>query len=178
MKHTHLDRWTCASGKWMIRDTSEVLVIGLHMVGRFEYGFVIKVLENLWSKKIRGASLLLLLLLLLFYFLLIFLSFFFSHFILFFLLFFSSHHIFSFFIFFFCSSELLQHNTYIAFVRWCNDSSPMLEWCSSSSIKRGEWLLKYKFYNLAKYLNLHREFYSILKLGCGQGGDHKKMFFV
>jgi hypothetical protein len=34
-----------------------------------------------------------------------------------FLLFFSSHHIFLLFIFFFCSSELLQHNTYIAFVR-------------------------------------------------------------
>ena len=30
----------------------------------------------------------------------------------------------------------------------------------------------------AKYLNLHREFYSIFKLGCGQGGDHKKMFLV
>jgi hypothetical protein len=28
----------------------------------------------------------------------------------------------------------LQHNTYIAFVSE-NDSSPMLEWCSSSSIK-------------------------------------------
>jgi hypothetical protein len=51
----------------------------------------------------------------------------------FFLLFFSSYHIFSFFIFFFCSSELLQRNTYIVFVR--DDSSPMLERCSSSSIK-------------------------------------------
>jgi hypothetical protein len=30
----------------------------------------------------------------------------------------------------------------------------------------------------AKYLNLHREFYSILKLGCGQEDDHKKMFLV
>jgi hypothetical protein len=29
------------------RGTSEVLVIGLHMVGRFEYGFVIKALEDL-----------------------------------------------------------------------------------------------------------------------------------
>jgi hypothetical protein len=45
-------------------------------------------------------------------------SFFFSFFFLFFLLYFSSHHIFFiFFIFFFCSSKLLQHNTYIAFVR-------------------------------------------------------------
>jgi hypothetical protein len=55
--------------------------------------------------------------LLLFYFLLIFLSF--SFFIFFFFLtfhFFSSY-FFSFFIFFFCSSELFQHNTYIAFVR-------------------------------------------------------------
>jgi hypothetical protein len=28
------------------RGMSEVLVIGLHMVGRFEYEFVIKALEN------------------------------------------------------------------------------------------------------------------------------------
>jgi hypothetical protein len=41
----------------------------------------------------------------------------FLYFSMFSLLFFSSHYIFSFFIFFFCSSELLQHNTYIAFVR-------------------------------------------------------------
>ena len=38
--HT-FDRWTCASG------TNEVLVIGLHMVGRFEYGIVLQSnLEN------------------------------------------------------------------------------------------------------------------------------------
>jgi hypothetical protein len=29
------------------RGTSEVLDIGLHMVGRIEYGFVIKAVENL-----------------------------------------------------------------------------------------------------------------------------------
>jgi hypothetical protein len=58
--------------------------------------------------------------LLLFYFLLIFLSFsFFLLFPFFFFtfLFISSYYFFSFFIFFFCSSELLQHNTYISFVR-------------------------------------------------------------
>jgi hypothetical protein len=35
----------------------------------------------------------------------------------FFFPYFSFHHFFSFFIFLFCSLELLQHNTYIAFVR-------------------------------------------------------------
>jgi hypothetical protein len=46
-----------------------------------------------------------------------------------------------FFIFFFCSSELLQHSTYVAFVR--DDSSPILGRCSSSSIKeRGEMTTK------------------------------------
>jgi hypothetical protein len=53
-----------------------------------------------------------------FYFLLIFLSFFFVYSSPFFLFLSSSHHIFFFiFYFFFCSSELLQHNTYIAFIR-------------------------------------------------------------
>jgi hypothetical protein len=33
MEHTHLERWTCASGKWVI-PTNEVLVIGMHMVGK------------------------------------------------------------------------------------------------------------------------------------------------
>jgi hypothetical protein len=29
-----------------------------------------------------------------------------------------------------------------------------------------------------EYLNLRQEFYFIHKLGCGQGGDHRKMFLV
>jgi hypothetical protein len=33
-KYTHLDRWTCANGKECSRGTKEVLVIGLHMVGK------------------------------------------------------------------------------------------------------------------------------------------------
>jgi hypothetical protein len=43
------------ANRWSL-GTCEVLVIGLHMVGIFEYGFVINALENLWSKKNRGAS--------------------------------------------------------------------------------------------------------------------------
>jgi hypothetical protein len=43
--------------------------------------------------------------------------------------------IFSFSFFFFCSSELLQHNTYIAFVIDDVMTPPMLERCSSSSAK-------------------------------------------
>ena len=70
----------------------------------------------------------------LFYFLLIFLSFFFSLYSSYFSYFsFLLIIFFSFFIFF-APQNFLQHNTYIAFVSE-NDSSPMLERCSSSSIK-------------------------------------------
>jgi hypothetical protein len=34
MEHTHLERWTRARGKWVIARQNEVLVIGLHMVGK------------------------------------------------------------------------------------------------------------------------------------------------
>jgi hypothetical protein len=34
IKHTHLERWTCASGIWVTRDTNEVLVIELPIVGK------------------------------------------------------------------------------------------------------------------------------------------------
>jgi hypothetical protein len=95
MKHTHLERWPCASGKWMI---PRHLIIELHMVGRFEFGFVIKALENLWNKKNRGASIYIFLLL--FYFLLILLSFSFFLFLFFlnFLFFSSLFFIFHFFL--------------------------------------------------------------------------------
>jgi Ca2+/Na+ antiporter len=100
------------------RGTSEVLVIGLHIVSRFEYGFVIKVeygfvikaLENLWSKKNRGASLL-------FFFILFYFLLFFSLSFLFILLLFLTFLFFSSYIFFIFHFFLLQHNTYIAFVR-------------------------------------------------------------
>jgi hypothetical protein len=114
MKHTHLDRWTCASGKWMIPRHKWSPRYRIAHVGRFEYGFVIKALENLWRKKNRGASLFFTFILFPSHFSLFIFSFFFF----FPLVFFSSHHnFFSFFIFFFCSLELLRHNTYIAFVR-------------------------------------------------------------
>jgi hypothetical protein len=118
MKHTHLDSWTCASGKWMIprHEWSPRYQIA--------HGWKIWVWichQGTWElmKKIIEEHLYYFLLL--FYFLLIFLSFFFSYFFLpFFLtfLFFSSY--FSFFIFSFApyfSRELFQHNTYITFVR-------------------------------------------------------------
>jgi cellulose synthase/poly-beta-1,6-N-acetylglucosamine synthase-like glycosyltransferase len=126
------------------RGTSEVLVIRLHMVGRFEYGFVIKALENLWSKKNRGASLFYFILfyLLLFYYLLIFSLSLFSFFFLFSLLFFSSHHIF-FFIFSFAPQNFLQHYTYIAFVK-DDVMTPPHAWTMLvlKHKKEGEWLLK------------------------------------
>jgi hypothetical protein len=126
--------------------TSEVLVIGLHIVGRFEYEFVIKALGNLWSKKNRGASLLLLLLLLLLLFtFILFPSYFLFFSFFFFFSYFSFLLIIIFFIFhsFFCSSELFQHNTYIEFVGddvmtpppYLNDVRPR-------ALKRGKWLLK------------------------------------
>jgi hypothetical protein len=118
MKHTHLDRWTCASGKWMIpRHESSPRY-------RIAHGWKIWVWichQGTWElmkqKELRSIFIIFLLL---FYFLLIILyfSFFFISFFFLFLLFFASHHnFFSFFIFFFCSSKLLQHNTYIEFVR-------------------------------------------------------------
>jgi hypothetical protein len=107
------------ANRWS-RGTSEVLVVGLHMVGRFEYGFVLKALENLWSKKIRGASLLFL------YFIL-----FPSHFSLFLFSLYSSYFsyfsylliiiiFFFFFIFSFCSSKL--------FATWYLHSICVREW--------------------------------------------------
>jgi hypothetical protein len=112
MIHTHLDRWTCASGQCMIprHEWSPRY--------RIAHGWKILVWichQGTWElmKQKDLRSIFIIYFLLLFYFLLIFLSFFFSLlFFLFFLLFFSSHH--NFFLFsFFCSSELLQHNTYI-----------------------------------------------------------------
>jgi hypothetical protein len=135
MKHTHLDKWTCASGKWMIprHEWSPRY--------RIAHGWKIWVWichQGTWKlmKQKEPRSIFIFSL---FYFLLIFLSFFFfTLFFLFFLLFFSSYHIFfSFSILFFFSfapQNFLQHNTYITFVSE-NDSSPMLERCSSSSIK-------------------------------------------
>ena len=38
--HTLLDKWTCANGKEWSRGTKEVLVIGLHMVGKWEWIFL------------------------------------------------------------------------------------------------------------------------------------------
>jgi hypothetical protein len=89
--------------------------------------------ENLWSKKNRGASLLFFLIL--FYFHLIFsLSFFFlllfSYFSFLLIIYFFSFSFFSFAPQNFCNIIL----TYFC-QRWCNDSSLMLERCSSSSIK-------------------------------------------
>jgi hypothetical protein len=95
------------------RGTCEVLVMGLHMVGRFEYGFVIKAHENSWRKRTEEH--------LSYFSYFDFISFSFFHFSFFFHLPFFSY--FSFLLviiflhFFFCSSELLQHNTYVAFVR-------------------------------------------------------------
>jgi hypothetical protein len=133
MKHTHLDRWTCTSGKWMIPRHE------LSPRYQIAHGWKIWVWichQGIWElmkqKEPRSISILLLLI----HFLLIFsLSFFFSLFSLFSYFSFSSHHNFFIFHFFFCSSELLQHNTYIAFVIYDVMTPPMLERCSSSSAK-------------------------------------------
>jgi hypothetical protein len=141
MKPTHLDRWTCASGKWMMprHDWSPRY--------RIAHGWKIWVWichQGTWElmkqKELRSIFII-------FYFYFISFSFFsLSFFFLlpFFLTFFSSHHIFFIFHFFFCSSVLFA-TQYLHSIcqRWSNDSSPMLEWCSSSSIKEvGKWLLK------------------------------------
>jgi hypothetical protein len=112
MKHTHLDRWTCASGKWMI---SRHEWSPCYRIAHCWKIWVWICHQGTWElMKQKEPRSIFIIFLLLFYFLLIFLSFFFSYFSYFsFLLII----FFSFFIFFFCSSELLQHNTYIAFVR-------------------------------------------------------------
>jgi hypothetical protein len=118
MEHTHLERWSCASGKWMIsrHEWSPRY--------RIAHGWKIWVWicqQGTWElMKQKEPRSIYIYILLLFYFLLIFLSFsFFLLFPFFFFtfLFISSYYFFSFFMFFFCSSELLQHNTYISFVR-------------------------------------------------------------
>jgi hypothetical protein len=100
MEHTHLERWTCASGKWAIprHEWSSRYRIAYGWK-KLEYGLVIKALKNLWSKKNRGATLF-------FCFYFISFSFFLSFFFFFFLFLFSFFLvIFSLFsYFFFCSS--------------------------------------------------------------------------
>jgi hypothetical protein len=115
MKHTQLDKWTCASGKWMIPRHEWSPRYRIAHVWKIWVWICHQGTWELMKKKNRGASLLFFLII--FYFLLIF-FFLFFFFLPFFLLLFSSHHIFFHFsFFFFCSSELLQHNTYIVFVR-------------------------------------------------------------
>jgi hypothetical protein len=97
MKHTHLDRWTCASGKWMIPRHKW----SPHY--RIAHGWKIWVRiyhQGTWELMKQKERRSIFIFLLLFYFLLIFLSLFFSFFFLFSLLFFSSHHIFFIFHFF------------------------------------------------------------------------------
>jgi hypothetical protein len=119
MEHTHLDRWPCASGKWMIprRELSPRYQIA--------HGWKIWVWichQGTWelTKQKEPRSIFIVF----FYFYFISFSFFslsffllFSSFFLTFLFFSSYIYFFHFSFFFFCSSELLQHNTYIAFVR-------------------------------------------------------------
>jgi hypothetical protein len=132
MKHTHLDRWTCASSKWMI------LRQKWNPRYRIAHGWKIWVwicLQGTWElmkqKEPRSNFVIFY-----FYFCSHFVHFLFFFF-LFSLLFFSSHHHFFHFQFFFGSSERLQHSTYTAVVRDDVMTPPMLEWCSSSSIKEG-----------------------------------------
>jgi hypothetical protein len=118
MKHTHLDRWTCASGKWMIP------MYEWSPRYRIAHGWKIWVwicYQGSWKLMKQKEPRSIFIFLVLFYFFLIFLSvFLFLLFFLFSLLFFSSHHnnFFSFFISFaFAPRNFLQHNTHIAFVR-------------------------------------------------------------
>jgi hypothetical protein len=135
MKHTHLDRWTCASGKWMIprHEWSPRY--------RIAHGWKIWVWiyhqgtrELMKQKEPRRIFI-------------IFLNFILipSHFFSFFIFLSSSFSYFSFlliifffiFIFLICSSELLQHNTYIAFVR--DDAWKMLV---LEHKREGKWMPK------------------------------------
>jgi hypothetical protein len=134
MKHTNLDRWTCASGQCMIprHEWSPRYQIA--------HGWKIWVWichQGTWELMKRKDSRSIFII---FFTFILFpshfsLFIFFTLFFLLFLLFFSSHHnFFLFFIFSFAPQNFLQHNTYIVFVSE-NNSSPMLERCSSSSIK-------------------------------------------
>jgi hypothetical protein len=136
MKHTHLDKWTCASGKCMIprHEWSP------HY--RIAHGWKIWVWmchQGTWElmkqKEPRSIFFSFILFpshfsLFLFFFSLY--SSYFSYLTFLLIIFFFSFLIFI--LFSFAPQNVLQHNTYIAFVLE-NDSSPMLERCSSSSIK-------------------------------------------
>jgi hypothetical protein len=116
-KHTHLDKWTCASGKWMIprHEWSPRY--------RIAHGWKIWVWmchQGTWELMKQKRTEEHLYFFSLFYFLLIFLSLFFSlyssYFSYFsFLLIIFFHFSFLFF-FSFAPQNFLQHNTYIAFV--------------------------------------------------------------
>jgi hypothetical protein len=57
---TLLDRWTCANGKKWSRGPNEVLVIGLHMVGKMSMGLDLEVLEKFLKQLENWGRLLLL----------------------------------------------------------------------------------------------------------------------
>ena len=59
--NTHFRWWTCANGNGWSQGTTEVLVIGLHMVGIIEYRIIFKVLEvttTWWSECTKLLSIL------------------------------------------------------------------------------------------------------------------------
>jgi hypothetical protein len=93
-KNTHTwDRWTCANGKEWSWGTKEVLVIGLHMVGKMSLDLLnLETLKFLMHFREPGSSLyfIFILYILIYFFSILtfflFLSFFFSHFFFFFLI--------------------------------------------------------------------------------------------
>jgi hypothetical protein len=114
-KYTLWDRWTCENGKEWSRGTKEVLVIGLHMVGKMSLDLNFsKLLKFLMHFREPGSSL---------YFFYTYSYFFFSHTYFFLYLFFSLYSFFSFSSFFY----LLPLNSKLH----CTYLPPCLDVCSS-----------------------------------------------
>jgi hypothetical protein len=154
MKHTHLDRWTCASVKLMISNHKWSPRHWIAHGWKVWLGLCLQGTWNLWRKRTEDQ----LYYLFYFYFILIFIFLFSSSFFLSFLFFSSFFLFFRFFCFAFqnfCNIILIQH------------LSKMMWWLLPHAWtmlvlkhKRGgnDFSSKHKFHNLAEYLNLIENF--------------------
>jgi hypothetical protein len=167
--NTHTwDRWTCANGKEWSRDTKEVLVIGLHMVGKMRLDlFNLETLKLLMHIREPGSSL---------YFIFTHTHIFFSSFLIH-IYFFSFFSLYSFFI---CSRWTLKLQ--------CTYLPPMLSRLLILE-QRGDRdkVGTRNIFPMGRYLRSSilapscdlpwiNDPYSMV--GCGQGGTHKRWYLV